>query len=72
MMSSKSCGGFCHLVFVGYSETEENVIKEYEAVDDGMSAYGKLQKDLKATQTAQEVTDQAVQELILATMKMGV
>ncbi len=48
------------------------MIKEYEAVDDGMSAYGKLQKDLKATQTAQEVTDQAVQELILATMKMGV
>ena len=52
--------------------TEENVIKEYEAVDDGMSAYGKLQNDLKATQAAQEVTDQAVQELILATMKMGV
>ena len=52
--------------------TEENVIKEYEAVDDGMSAYGKLQNDLKATRAAQEVTDQAVQELILATMKMGV
>lgn len=64
--------GFSNLVFVGYTETEEFVIKEYEAVDDGMSAYGKLQKDLKATQTAQEVTDQAVQELILATMKMGV
>lgn len=61
--------GFSNLVFVGYTETEENVIKEYEAVDDGMSAYGKLQNDLKA---AQEVTDQAVQELILATMKMGV
>ena len=52
--------------------TEENVIKEYEAVDDGMSAYGKLQKDLKATQAAQEVTDQAVQELILATMEAEV
>lgn len=64
--------GFSNLVFVGYTETEENVIKEYEAVDDGMSAYGKLQNDLKATQAAQEVTDQAVQELILATMKMGV
>ena len=50
----------------------ENVIKEYEAVDDGMSAYGKLQKDLKATQAAQEVTDQAVQELILATMEAEV
>ena len=37
-----------------------------------MSAYGKLQNDLKATQAAQEVTDQAVQELILATMKTGV
>ena len=61
--------GFSNLVFVGYTE---NVIKEYEAVDDGMSAYGKLQNDLKATQAAQEVTDQAVQELILATMKMGV
>lgn len=64
--------GFSSIVFVGYTETEENVIKEYEAVDDGMSAYGKLQNDLKATQAAQEVTDQAVQELILATMKMGV
>lgn len=63
--------GFSNLVFVGYTETEEFIIKEYEAVDDGMSAYGKLQKDLKATQAAQEVTDQAVQELILATMKMG-
>ncbi len=61
--------GFGNLVFVGYTETEENVIKEYEAVDDGMSAYGKLQNDLKATQAAQEVTDQAVQELILATME---
>ncbi len=30
--------GFGNLVFVGYTETEENVIKEYEAVDDGMSA----------------------------------
>ena len=34
-----------------------------------MSAYGKLQNDLKATRAAQEVTDQAVQELILATME---
>ena len=41
-------------------------------MDDGMSAYGKLQKDLKATQAAQEVTDQAVQELILATMEAEV
>ena len=48
--------GFSNLVFVGYTETEEFIIKEYEAVDDGMSAYGKLQKDLKATQAAQEVT----------------
>ena len=55
--------GFSNLVFVGYTETEENVIKEYEAVDDGMSAYGKLQKDLKATQAAQEDTDQAAQFL---------
>ncbi len=37
-----------------------------------MSAYGKLQNDLKATQAEQEVTDQAVQELILATMKTEV
>ena len=64
--------GCSNLVFVGYTETEENVIKEYEAVDDGMSAYGKLQNDLKATQAAQEVTDQAVQELILATIEAEV
>ena len=37
-------GGFSNLVFVGYTETEEFIIKEYEAVDDGMSAYGKLQR----------------------------
>lgn len=62
--------GYDNLVLLGYTEQEDCILKEYEALEQGESPIGKVKKEMDAMKAQQELTDQALQDLILATMEV--
>lgn len=63
--------GYEHYEFAGYIETPDNIAIEYIAVIPGVNPEIQMRLDITNIQAQQEITDAALQDLIIASMEGG-